>query len=197
MWDERYNEPGFAYGTEANEFLTCVSDQIPKGRVLSLCEGEGRNAVFLAKQGFEVHAVDASPVGLEKAKQLANANNVDIRTRVTNLAEFIIEPESWDGIISIFCHIPAAVRRQIHTAVVHGLKPGGVLVLEAYTPAQLTYGTGGPASTELTMGLHKLEEELRGLDFVHACELERKVVEGKYHTGLGHVVQIVARKPTK
>lgn len=195
MWDERYNTDEFVYGTAPNSFLASVVQQLPKGRVLSLCEGEGRNAVHLAEQGFRVLGVDASAVGLAKARRLAAARCVEIETQVVDLADFSIEPESWDVITSIFCHIPPALRRALHRQVVAGLRPGGMLVLEAYHPAQLNYGTGGPASTELTVTLDALQEELSGLRFLQAQELLREVIEGRLHTGTGAVVQILAAKP--
>lgn len=194
MWDERYSEPGFAYGTEPNDFLRERAAQLEPGRTLSLAEGEGRNAVFLAGLGHEVTAVDASAVGLDKARQLAAERGLDIDTRVADLAAFEIEPGAWDNIVSIFCHLPPEVRRRLHRAVVAGLRPGGMLLLEAYTPAQIALGTGGPPVPELTMTLDALREELAGLTFLHAAELEREVIEGRYHTGRAAVVQVLARK---
>lgn len=195
VWDERYSDPDYVYGTEPNSYLVSVIDHIPRGKVLCLCEGEGRNGVYLAQQGCEVTAVDASAVGLQKAQQLAAERGVDIQTIVSDLAHFRVEANAWDAIVSIFCHVPPALRAQLHRRCVEGLKPGGVLVLEAYTPQQIEYKTGGPPAAELTMHLEALEQELAGLEFIHALELERDVVEGKYHTGKGAVVQLVARKP--
>ena len=114
MWDERFSEPGFAYGTEPNDFLASVADRIPMGRVLSLAEGEGRNAVFLAGLGYEVTAVDSSRVGLAKAEGLAAERGVTIATVNADLADFEIEPGVWQGIISIFCHLPPVVRAAVH-----------------------------------------------------------------------------------
>lgn len=194
MWDERYSESEYAYGKEPNSWLVSVAEQIPQGRVLCLCEGEGRNAVFLARQGCQVTAVDASAVGMAKARQLAKERGVEIDTVVSDLADFSIAPGAWDAIVSIFCHVPPKLRVSVHKQCVAGLKPGGMLILEAYTPRQIDYGTGGPPVAEMTMALAALREELSGLEFLHARELERDVVEGRYHTGKGAVVQIVARK---
>lgn len=195
MWDEFYKEDGYRYGTSPNAFLAGVAGEIPKGRVLCLAEGEGRNAVYLAESGYEVLAVDASAVGLEKAMRLARERNVRIETVVADLATFEIEPDSWDGIVSIFCHLPPAVRRTLHRRVAGGLKAGGVFVLEGYTPAQLMLKTGGPPAIELLMSLESLKDELVGLEIVHGAEIERDVTEGAAHTGKGAVVQILARKP--
>lgn len=195
MWDQRYSSDDFVYGKEPNDFLASVIDRIPRGRVLCLAEGEGRNAVYLAQHGCRVLAVDGSAVGLEKAKKLAAEQGVQIDTVVADLAEFAIAPGSWDAIVSIFAHLPPALRRTVHRQVVAGLRPGGVLVLEAYTLAQLALKTGGPPTAELLMSLETLRQELAGLDLQHAVELEREIIEGRLHTGRGAVVQILATKP--
>ena len=191
FWDSRYSEPGFVYGTEPNEFLVSAATHIPKGRVLCLAEGEGRNAVYLAGLGYDVTGVDASPVGMRKAAELAKSRGVSITTIVADLAEFAIEPGRWDGIVSIFCHLPPELRVRVHRAAVAGLKPGGAFILEAYTPRQLELKTGGPQTLELMMTLDMLREELRGLELVEAREIERVVNEGHFHRGPGAVVQVV------
>jgi len=195
MWDERYASDEYAYGTEPNDFLAEVASALPLGRILCLAEGEGRNAVHLATLGYQVTAVDASAVGLAKAQQLAQQRGVAITTVVADLADFTIEAGQWDGIVSIFCHLPPDLRRQVHRSVVEGLRPGGVLVLEAYTPKQLDYNTGGPPVAEMTMTLEQLQSELEGLAFCNARETVRPVIEGRYHHGDGAVVQLVAEKP--
>ena len=195
MWDERYNTEEYVYGKEPNAFLASVIADMPQGRILCLAEGEGRNAVFLAEQGRDVVAVDASAVGLEKASRLANERGVKIETLVENLSDVVIEPGGWDAIVSIFAHVPPEIRRPLHKKIVQGLRPGGMLVLEAYTPEQIGLGTGGPPVVEMTMSLDALRDELDGLIFRHAVELHRDVVEGKFHTGKGAVVQLVAVKP--
>lgn len=195
FWDERYGADGFYYGTEPNEFLRTHHAEIQRGGdVLCLGEGEGRNAVFLAQQGFRPVALDQSAVGLEKAQRLAVAKGVRIDTVVADLANYRIEPERWDGITSIWCHLPAALRASVHAQVAVGLRIGGVFLLEAYTPAQLRHGTGGPRTADLLPTLAELRKELAGLELVHAAELEREVHEGGGHTGLSAVVQIVARR---
>jgi SAM-dependent methyltransferase len=196
-WDERYSQPEFAFGTEPNDFLTAVAAQIPDGPVLSLGEGEGRNAVYLAGLGHRVVAVDQSEVGLARARQLAADRGVAIETLQADLDGFAIQPGAWAGIVSIFCHLPSRVRVPLYAAIVRGLRPGGVLVLESYTPNQIGRGTGGPRDPDMLPTLANLTEELAGLEFIHARELDREVREGKYHTGLAAVVQVVGRSPVK
>jgi SAM-dependent methyltransferase len=195
MWDTRYSSQDYVYGTEPNAFLAEVGGRIaPRGRVLSLAEGEGRNAVYLATMGYQVTGVDSSRVGLEKAQRLAAQHSVGITTVVADLAEFPIEPGSWDGIISIFCHLPSHVRAAVHRRVVAGLRPGGVFILEAYTPRQLTFKTGGPSQIDALADLATLRRELAGLRLVRAAELERDVFEGQGHFGRSAVVQILGIK---
>jgi SAM-dependent methyltransferase len=192
-WDERYGASGYYYGAEPNDFLREYCSQIRRGgAVLCLGEGEGRNSVFLAEQGFHPVAVDQSAVGLKKAEQLAASRGVRIDTVVADLAHYRIEPGQWDGIVSIWCHLPAALRAAVHRQVVTGLATGGVFLLEAYTPAQLAYGTGGPKTADLLPRLAELREELAGLEFVRAEERERVVHEGAGHSGPSAVVQVIA-----
>ena len=197
-WDARYAEPGWAFGTEPNDFLREFAHVLPAaGRVLCLAEGEGRNAVHLATLGHDVTAVDLSSVGLAKAARLAAERDVDLRTEVADLASYRIEPGSWDAIVSIFAHVPRVVREPLHRAVVAGLAPGGVLLLEAYTPRQLERGTGGPTDPTKFMTLAGLQQELAGLDWKMAREIEREVIEGRYHGGRSEVVQLIGRKPAR
>ena len=195
MWDARYSAEEYVYGTIPNDFLFEKSHYIKGPKVLCLAEGEGRNAVYLAREGYDVFAVDASAVGLEKAEILADESYVNITTQVADLAYYEISCEGWDGIVSIFCHLPPSIRKPLHRKVVEGLKPGGVFILEAYRPKQLKFKTGGPPESEFMMSLSDLKEELAGLVFSHDAELDREVSEGRLHTGLGAVVQLVGTKP--
>ena len=194
MWDERYSQPGYAYGTGPNDFLVSVADRIPRGPVLCLAEGEGRNAVYLAQQGHQVTAVDQSPVGLAKAHELAKSRGVSVETVPSDLAQYTIRPGAWAGIVLVWVHVPPELRRAVHAAAVAGLRPGGALVLEAYTPAQVGRGTGGPPTKDLLMDLATLREELAGLDLEIGRELEREVQEGRFHQGRPAVVQVLGFK---
>jgi SAM-dependent methyltransferase len=196
MWDERYSAEGYAYGTTPNTFLEENFNSIPKGEILSLAEGEGRNAIFLAKQGYSVTAVDASLVGLNKARKLAKENEVVIEFIHADLAAYDLGENKWDGIVSIFCPLPSSLRKDLYKKVIAGLKRNGVFLLEAYTPDQLKHGTGGGNSVDLMQSKESLSRELDGLKFKHLIELERSVIEGRYHTGIGAVVQAIASKET-
>jgi SAM-dependent methyltransferase len=194
-WNQRYDRDEYVFGTEPNDFLVEVSDRIPAGPVLCLAEGEGRNAVFLAGRGHAVTAVDQSAVGLAKATRLAAARGVEIETVVSDLGELSIAPEAWSAVVSIFMHVPPALRSAVYGQAVAGLRPGGVFILEAYTPRQIGLGTGGPADPALTPTLALLRDELAGLEIEIGVERRREVVEGIGHTGVAEVVQVLARKP--
>ncbi|MCG7547485.1 class I SAM-dependent methyltransferase [Pseudoalteromonas sp. Of7M-16] len=194
MWDERYDTDEYAYGIEPNNFLREQFKMLPKGRILSLAEGEGRNAIFLAKQGYCVTAVDSSTVGLEKAKKLAKANNVSIECIHADLSEFNFGEDCWDGIISIFCPLPSKLRELVHFKVESGLRLGGVFLTESYTPNQLQYGTGGGDCIDTMQTKESLTKEFKRLKFSHLIETERDVIEGTFHTGLASVVQAIGKK---
>ena len=117
MWDQRYSSETYAYGTEPNDFLVSVFDKLPAGKVLCIGEGEGRNAVWLARHGREVTAMDSSEVGLHKANMLAIKHGVNITTVYADLADFDIGMQCWDAIVSIFCHLPPELRHTVYRAV--------------------------------------------------------------------------------
>lgn len=195
FWDERYGAESFYYGTEPNDFLKENAKRIPpQGRVLCLAEGEGRNAVFLASLGFQVTAVDGSAVGLKKLKELAEARGVCVETQVSDLADYVIQPESWDAVVSIWCHLPEKLRKQVHAQAVRGLKKNGVWLSEAYHPRQLHYKTGGPSSADLMVTSEILKKELGELKFEILREMDREIQEGQGHSGISAVVQCVGVK---
>lgn len=200
FWDSRYaNDPGYVFGTAPNDFLRAVADGLkPSGRVLCLAEGEGRNAVFLAERGHAVTAVDQSSVGLAKARRLAVERGVP--SRITSVVADVLHHDPgvgiWDAIVWIFLHLPPSDRRALLQRSVSALSPGGVFVLECYTPRQVRWKTGGPIQApELLVELADLQREGPGLETLIGRELERDVVEGSGHTGRADVVQWLARKP--
>lgn len=194
MWNERYAGDDYFYGTEPNTFLA-EHAKLLTGPVLSLAEGEGRNAVFLASLGLDVLGVDSSEVGLAKAQKLASARSVTIRTQVADLGDYTPPAATFGSVISIFAHLPGSLRRKLYPLVERSLKPGGLLLLEAYTPAQLPRTTGGPKDPDLLMTAAALPNEFPGCEILLVRELERNVAEGGHRAGgLGCVVQFMARK---
>ncbi len=196
QWEARYGaDDAYWYGTAPNDFLAASAAGIPPGDVLCLADGEGRNGVFLAGLGHRVTSVDLTESGMAKAARLATDRGVPLTTVVADLATFDLGVERWDLIVSIFAHTPPPIRARVHGAIATALRPGGHLILEAYTPDQVGRGTGGPPVPELTMTLAGLERELTGLTIERGEELLRSVVEGPGHTGDGAVVQVIARRP--
>lgn len=194
-WDEKFNSEEYQYGKLPNDFVAeSVSAMTPGGRVLSVCEGEGRNGVFLAEKGFSVHGVDGSSVALGKARSLAEERGVAIELEHCDLADFDFGSEKWDAVVSIFGHLPRELRRRVNAAIVASLKPGGVLIMEGYTPRQLAFATGGPKDIELLYEPEDLREELAGLDFEIFEEREREIHEGILHRGPSAVLRIRGRK---
>lgn len=193
MWNERYSSGEFVYGTEPNSFLAQNANML-FGPVLSLAEGEGRNAVFLASLGLEVLGVDGSEVGLAKAQELAKSRRVTIQTEVADLAMYEPPENSFGSVVSIFAHLPSVIRKRLYPLVERSLKPGGIILFEAYSKAQLARDTGGPKDLDLLMALVDIENAFPNCEPILSQEIEREVIEGSFHTGLASVVQFIARK---
>ncbi len=195
FWDERYAAASLVYGDAPNDFLASLAPTIPsQGVAIDLGAGQGRNAIFLAKHGLDVLAIDQSRVGLERAQELARAHRVTIRTQVADLSSYRAAPASIDVISSIFCHLPTSIRTPLYRTFADWLRPGGMLIMEAYTPAQLRRDSGGPKDPDMLPSLDTLKAELSSLRLHTARELVRNVVEGDFHKGEADVVQIVAFK---
>lgn len=194
MWDNIYNVNEYVYGRMANDFLRENVDSLPKGDVLCLADGEGRNSVFLAKLGFNVTAVDLSSVALDKARALANENQVNIEFVQADLANFDLGIDRWNAIVSIFCHLPETIRLSLHQRIAPSLKENGVYLAEAYTPKQLELKTGGPGKVEMMVNSAIVREELASLNFQQLTEKERFIEEGVKHNGQSHVLQVIAQK---
>ena len=195
FWDRRFGAHEYVYGTEPNDFLFDNAPHIPPGRVLCLGEGEGRNAVFLAGRGHPVTAVDFSREGQRKALALAARRAVAIGYVVSDLQDYEPDEGAFSGVVSIFCHLPPRIRREVYRRAAAALQPGGVIIVEAYSPAQLALGTGGPKDPAMLVRLDDLRAELPGLEEIVARETQRDVHEGTLHGGRSAVTQLVARRP--
>lgn len=193
-WDERYSAEELPFGTEPNTFLAEEAGRLSRATVLCIAEGYGRNATWLAAQGHRVTAMEQSSVGIAQGKRLAAERGVDVSFEQGDLADYDFGEARWDAVVSIFAHLPPALRADVHARVVRGLAPGGLFILEAYTPAQLGFRTGGPKDAALLPTRDQLVRELPGLEFLIARELQREVNEGTRHLGLAAVVQVVAMK---
>lgn len=196
FWDERYGAPAYLYGTEPSDFLAERYLALPPGgEVLCLADGEGRNGVFLSTRGMRVTGVDSSAVGLEKARRLAAERRVRLETVLADLATWELGDARWDGVVSIWAHLPAPIRATLQPRIARALRPGGVLLLEHYHPLQVGYGTGGPSDPTMLLTLEELIAAFPDWIRLHTFEGERVVVEGRGHGGNSYVTQAILKKP--
>lgn len=193
-WDERYSVQGFFYGQDPNDFLRLCAPHLPKAsQVLSLGEGEGRNARHLLSLGHHLVCVDGSQVARDKALKFCKPYQDRLDYRVEDLA-FSEWNEGFDAVVSIWCHLPSRLRRQVHGAALRALKPGGLFILEAYRPEQIPLGTGGPKDVDMLMTENSVREELPGLDFIILQDCLRVVREGEGHQGRSATLQLLGRR---
>ena len=199
FWNARYQEEAFAYGKEPNVFLQKELPKLKPGKALFPAEGEGRNAVFAAKLGWEVTAFDFSKEARKKAENLAKEMQVNLDYQVSSLEEFSAEPESFDLLVLIFAHFPAGKRREFHRKLVTFLKPGGLLILEGFSKDHLRFNSinpkvGGPKDESMLFSLEELKGDFAGMKSLVFEEMETVLQEGEYHDGQSAVVRILAKK---
>jgi SAM-dependent methyltransferase len=196
-WNERYSCEDYLFGTEPNAFLAAQRHRLKPGlKALAVADGEGRNGVWLAEQGLEVLSVDASPVGLDKARRLAARRGVALETELADLARWTWPRERFDLVAAIFIQFAGpGLRAAIFDGIRRSLKPGGLVVLQGYRPEQLRYGTGGPPHAENMYTADMLRREFEGWDIPHLREHDSAIREGRGHDGLSALVDLVARKP--
>lgn len=195
FWNERYADEKYAYGIQPNQFLVEMITKLPtQGKIVFPAEGEGRNAVFAAKNGFEVFAFDTSIEGKKKADKLANDQGVKIDYRVGILEELDFEPASFDGAVFIYSHFPKAIRATIHKQIEELLKPNGVLIFEAFSNEQLQYPSGGPKDIEMLFSEEEIKEEFKNIEFDFLKTEIIELNEGPFHQGKGSVVRFIGKK---
>lgn len=195
FWNERYAHVDYGYGTLPNRFLEESILKLPvNGKILFPAEGEGRNAVFAANHGFDAVAFDTSSEGKRKADLLAAASSVKIDYHVGSIAELAFAEASFDGVVLIFAHFPAAVRKEIHQQIEKLLKPGGIIIFEAFSKEQLQYASGGPKEISMLFSEQEVKDEFQNIEF-DAIQTEIiDLSEGEYHQGKGSVVRFIGKK---
>lgn len=199
FWNEMYGGSEYAYGTEPNDFLKIQIESgdmglKPHARVLCLAEGQGRNAVYLAQQGYDVSMIDYSETGLQKARELADLKGVSIKTICADLSDYSLQLDSWDAIVIVFGHFPAVVRKNVYPQLWGALNEGGILISETYSPKQVEYQTGGPKDPSMMASEEELRGVLKEFSELKMNELVRDIHEGQYHNGTSCVIQLVAVK---
>ena len=195
-WNERYSVPDYLFGTAPNAFLAANAAHVKRGqRALCVADGEGRNSVWLAEQGLEVVAFDFSPVAVDKARRLAASRGASVRYDLSSVYEWDWPPAAFDVVAAIFVQFAdPPMRTFMFERMARALKPGGLLLIEGYTPAQLKYGTGGPKQVDQLYTGQLLRDAFAGFQVLELREYEAELDEGSRHQGMSAVIDFVARK---
>ncbi len=196
MWDERYAGEDYLFGTEPNAFLLSQRDLLKPGMsCLAVADGEGRNGVWLAQQGLKVLSVEASAVALDKAKRLAQQRGAQLEFEQADLAQWEWGENRFDVVAAIFIQFaPPALRDRMFAHIRRCLKPGGLLLLQGYTPRQLEYKTGGPPAADNMYTEALLRDAFAGMEWLHFAEHDDVIREGNGHSGMSALIDLVARK---
>jgi SAM-dependent methyltransferase len=195
MWDERFAQAEPVYGEQPNAYLRAQAHRfVPDCKILVPGDGYGRNGLWLARQGFRVSTVDLSPVGVERARKSAQAAGLAMSIEEADLATWTWPLAEFDAVASIFLHLPPDLRPQIHGKMLAALKPGGLLIIEAFTPAQLQHSSGGPKQLELLYTAEILQKDFKAAEALELLEVEIHLDEGRMHRGRAAVVHGVFRK---
>lgn len=197
FWNERYATDDYIFGTAPNVFLTSQAELILPGmQALAIADGEGRNGVWLAEQGLQVHAIDVSPVALEKARKLATAHGVSLDFEQADVVNWGWPEATYDLVAAIFIQfVPPPERDRIIEGIRRTLKPGGVLILQGYTPKQIEFATGGPGNIANMYTADLLREWFGDWNITHLREHESMITEGSHHHGMSALIDLVAIKP--
>lgn len=195
LWDARYAAEDYLFGTAPNEYLASQAHRLAPGqRALAVGDGEGRNAVWLARQGLDVTLVDISPVGLEKARRLAEAQGCRIETIAADLTRWDWPRERYDLAVEIFVHVPVADRQAIHRAMAACLKPGGLALVEAFQKRQADRPSGGPRTAPLLYDAVSLSDDFATLEPLELLDGTVLLAEGSKHRGPAQVVRYLGRR---
>ncbi len=196
-WDARYDVPEFIFGTSANIFLQQQAHRFSAGQsLLAVADGEGRNGVWLAQQGLAVTAVDSSAVAQAKARQLALERHVSMEFIHADLLNWNWGIAHYDAVVAIFIQFATGAGRDAMFAGMQAAtRPGGLIVLQGYTPRQLEYKTGGPPSAENMYTTALLQDYFADWEILHLCEHDAEISEGAHHHGMSALIDMVARKP--
>jgi SAM-dependent methyltransferase len=197
MWDQRFSGDDYLFGREPNDYLRSKAPLLPAGgAVLCVADGEGRNSVWLAKQGLKVQAFDISEVGVAKARLLASEAGVSVDYTVADCEQYDCAAQSHDGVVAVFIQFAdPEMRARLFANIVRALKPGGVLILQGYTPKQLDYKTGGPGQLSHLYTADLMRVAFKDLRIVELTEYEAELNEGARHAGRSALLGLVATKP--
>lgn len=195
FWNSRYAAKDYAYGEEPNQFFKQELLNLKAKSILLPAEGEGRNAVFAAENGWEVTAFDFSNSGKLKALELAKKRNTIINYVIADFQNFTAPPESFDCLAFTFVHIPPLKRSIYHKKMLEFLKPGGTLILEGFSKEQIHRDSGGPKKIEMLFSEDELRDDFDALIIRTMESIETELREGEFHKGTAAVIRLVAKKP--
>ena len=193
FWDQRYQSNETVYGISPNAFFKSYIDKSVSGTVLLPCEGEGRNAIYAAKSGWEVDAFDFSSVAIDKALVQAAKEQVII-TYTKNTVENFSTDKQYDLIALVYVHLVKETRMKFHQQLIDALKEGGTIILEAFNSTQLQYSSGGPKDLEMLYSIADLQNDFKDLDFQLLEELTIDLEEGLFHKGKAAIIRMIATK---
>jgi SAM-dependent methyltransferase len=195
-WEGRFGVPDYVFGKAPNYFLHACKPLLPaSGKALAVADGEGRNGVWLAEQGLDVLSIDFSPAAQQKARALARERGVKAAFEQADVHEWKYPEAAFDVVVEIFTQFSTpAERAKKWAGMRRALKPGGLLIIQGYTPKQLQYGTGGPKEIENLYTRALLEAEFRGFRDMRIVEEELEMHEGTAHGGMSAVINFTARK---
>jgi SAM-dependent methyltransferase len=195
-WQGRYAAPEYIFGEAPNAFLAAQRHLLPaSGKALAIADGEGRNGVWLAEQGLQVLSIDFAPNGQAKAQALADKRGVSIELALADVHEWPYPEAAYDVVVEIFTQFSDPQQRAKKWAGMRkALKPGGLLLLEGYTPKQLEYGTGGPKQLDHLYTREMLEADFGGFAKIEIRQYETMMSEGGAHAGMGAVIDLIGWK---
>ncbi len=193
FWDAKFNTEELIYGSEPNAFFKATIDSMKPGSLLLPGEGEGRNAIYAAKQGWTVTAHDGSKVAKEKAMRMAEIHGVNINYIVSDILD--LKPSQvYDVIGLIYIHLPNSIRRLAHHNIIKYLKPTGTLFLEMFSKKQIERNTGGPKNIDMLYSIEELINDFKSIKIVSVEETVTTLQEGHHHNGEADVIRLIARK---
>jgi SAM-dependent methyltransferase len=195
-WDKRYEEREFVWSIEPNRFVEAELRDVPPGAALDLASGEGRNALWLAEQGWQVTAVDFSAAGMEKGQRRAKAQGLEVDWVLEDVLHFEPEPDSFDLVLWSYLHLPEHGRRVVLAKAREAVAPGGTLLFVAHDLSNLEHGHGGPQSAEVLCTPEDVVADLHGFDIIKAQVVAREVEEDGQVVGIALDTLVRARKPT-
>ena len=195
-WNKRFAGADYIFGTQANTWLTQQASHMPKsGLALAVADGEGRNSVWLAQQGFQVDAFDIAAIGVEKARKLASTSAVNVNFHVSSAEDWSWQSEHYDLVVAIFIQFADPETRALLFAnMMKTLKKGGLLLLQGYTPKQLDYKTGGPPLLSHLYTEELLRDNFKQMEILELKVYEDVLEEGTQHAGQSALIGMVAKK---